>query len=78
MAADNRLSPAIIDKKWLLTTSHIFTIKWFKMGFHLIEIILICDKKILTAKANGQFYLHSCIFGVLCYIFTYTGGLSDF
>ena len=47
-----------------------FTIKWFKMGFHLIDVIIICDKKILTAKANGQFYLHSCIFGALCYIFT--------
>ena len=44
----------------------------FKMGFHLIEFILLCDKKILTAKANGQFYLHSCIFGVLCYIYMWT------
>ena len=56
MAADNRLSPAILDQKWLLTTSHIFTIKWFNMVFHLIDFILICYKKILIAKANGQFY----------------------
>ena len=41
MAADNRLSPAVLDQIWLLTTSHIFTIKWFKMVFHLIDFILI-------------------------------------
>ena len=44
-AADNRLSPAVLDHKWLLTTSHIFTVKWFKMVFHLIDFILICYEK---------------------------------
>ena len=72
MAADNRLSLAILDQKRLLTTSHIFTVKWFKMVFHLIEFILICFRKILIAKANGQFYLCSCIFGTLCYIYMWT------
>ena len=58
--------------KWLLTTSHIFTIKWLKMVFHFINFILICYKKILIVKANGQFYLHICIFGALCYIYMWT------
>ena len=52
MAADNRLSPAILDQKWLLTTSHIFTIKWFKMLFHLTVFILICYKKYSHSKGK--------------------------
>ena len=40
MAPDNRLSPAVLDQKWLLTTSHIFTIKWFKIEFHFIDFIM--------------------------------------
>ena len=44
MAADNRLSPAILDQKWLMTTSYIFTIKWFITMFYLIDFILICYK----------------------------------
>ena len=63
MAPDNRLSPAILDQKWLLTTNHIFTIKRFKILFYLIDFMLICYKKNLTAKADGQFYLHLAFLG---------------
>ena len=46
------------------------------MGFHLIEFILICDKKFLQAKANtgSQFYLH--FWGAVLHTYTYMWTLS--
>ena len=47
--------------------------KWFKMGFHLTELILICDKNFPTAVLLA--FLH---FWGVCYIFTYVCGLLVF
>ena len=72
MAADNRLSPAILDQKWLLTTSHIVPIKWFKMVFHLIDLILTCYKNSHSKAKWPVFlaFLGPCV--------TYTCGLLVF